>query len=156
MTSRPATTISICRLPTSALERIEVLPGAGSALYGSDAIGWDRQFHHRDLRCTRKLRAGAAIGNFGINQETFSAGFVASRLDEQLDVARDFSTGFIPDRDYRSLTIFSNTGAQTALGRSLIMLGLGDKPFGANQFYGDYSQWERTKSWFAGIEARPG
>jgi hypothetical protein len=34
-----------------------------------------------------------------------SAGFVASRLDEQLSIARDFSSGFMPDRDYRSLTI---------------------------------------------------
>ena len=32
------------------------------------------------------------------------------------------------------------------------MLGYGDKPFGANQFYGNFNSWERTKSWFAGIK----
>ena len=139
-------------LPTSAIERIEILPGAGSALYGSDAMGGTVNFITGPPEYS-EAQAGAAIGNFGINRETFSAGFLANRLDEQLDVARDFSTGFMPDRDYRSLTIFSNTGAQTALGRSLIMLGLGDKPFGANDFYGDSpTQWERTKSWFAALK----
>jgi iron complex outermembrane receptor protein len=136
-------------LPTGALARIEVLPGAGSMLYGSDAMAGTVNFITGPPQYS-EAQAGAAIGNFGTNQETFSAGFVASRLDEELDVARDFSTGFMPDRDYRSLTIFSNSGAQTVLGRSLIMLGLGDKPFGANDFYGDYPEWERTKSWFAG------
>jgi iron complex outermembrane receptor protein len=138
-------------LPTGALARIEVLPGAGSMLYGSDAMAGTVNFITGPPQYSQ-AQAGAAIGNFGTNQETFSAGFVASRLDEELDVARDFSTGFMPDRDYRSLTIFSNTGARTALGRSLIMLGLGDKPFGANDFYGDYPEWERTKSWFAGLK----
>ncbi len=138
-------------LPASAIERIEVLPGSGSTFYGTDAVGGTVNFITGPPRYS-EAQAGAAIGNFGTNQETMSAGFVANRIDEQLSVARDFSTGFMPDRDYRSLTIFSNTGAQTALGRSLIMLGLGDKPFGANQFYGPYDSWERTKSWFSGLK----
>ena len=138
-------------LPTGAIARIEVLPGAGSMLYGSDAMAGTVNFITGPPQYS-EAQAGAAIGNFGTNQETFSAGFVASRLDEELDVARDFSTGFMPGRDYRSLTMFSNSGAQTALGRSLIMLGLGDKPFGANDFYGDYPEWERTKTWFAGLK----
>jgi len=138
-------------VPTGALERIEVLAGAGSAFYGSDAVGGTVNFI-TGPRQYSEAQAGAAFGNFGINQETLSAGFVGGQLDEQLSVARDFSTGFMPDRDYRSLTIFSNTGAHTALGRSLIMLGLGDKLFGANQFYGPYDSWERTKSWFGGLK----
>src|SRR5262249_25141327 len=28
----------------------------------------------------------------------------------------------------------------------------GDKPYGANQFYGPFNSWERTKSWFAGLK----
>ena len=27
---------------------------------------------------------------------------------------------------------------------------LPDRPFGADQFYGNYNSWERTKTWFAG------
>ena len=38
-----------------------------------------------------------------------------------------------------------------AIGATDIMLGISDRPFGADQFYGNYPSWERTKSWFAGI-----
>jgi iron complex outermembrane recepter protein len=138
-------------LPTGSLQRIEILPGAGSTFYGSDAVGGTINFVTGPLQYS-EVRVGAAVGNFGVNQETMSAGFVDSRLDEQLSVARDFSSGFMPDRDYRSLTIFSNSSAQTGLGHTLIILGYGDKPFGANQFYGDFDSWERTKSWFAGLK----
>ena len=138
-------------LPTESIERIEVLRGAGSTFYGSDAVGGTINFITAPPQYS-DFRIGSAIGNFGVNEESGSATFVGDKFDEQLSVARDFSSGFRPDRDYRSLTIFSNSGAQTRLGRTLIMLGYGDKPFGADQFYGDFDSWERTKSWFAGLK----
>ncbi len=138
-------------VPTESIARIEILRGAGSTFYGSDAVSGAINIITGPPKYS-EFRVGAGIGNFGVNQESLSASFLTGKIDEQLSVARDFSTGFIPDRDYRSLTIFSNNGVQTALGRSLIMLGYGDKPFGADQFYGDFPSWERTKSWFAGLK----
>ena len=32
-----------------------------------------------------------------------------------------------------------------------IILGYDDRPYGANQFYGDYNSFEHTKAWFAGL-----
>ena len=138
-------------LPTGALERIEVLRGAGSAFYGSDAVAGAVNFITAPPKVS-EFRVGVGIGNFGVNQQNGSAALVDRQWDEQLSVARDFSSGFRPDRDYRSLTAFSNTGAQTPLGRTLVMMGYGDKPFGADQFYGNFNSWERTKSWFAGLK----
>jgi iron complex outermembrane recepter protein len=138
-------------LPTDSLEQIEILRGAGSTFYGSDAVGGTINFITAPPQYS-EFKVGSAIGNFGINQESASAAFVGDQLDQQLSVARDFSSGFRPDRDYRSLTIFSSSGAQTELGRTLVMLGYGDKPFGADQFYGNFNSWERTKSWFAGLK----
>ena len=74
------------------------------------------------------------------------------KVDSELDGERDFSSGFRPDRDYRSFTLFSTTHAETGLGVSMLMLGYGDKPYGADQFYGPFNSWERTKSWFAGLK----
>jgi iron complex outermembrane recepter protein len=138
-------------LPTHAIERIEIFKGAGSALYGSDAMAGSLNVitatpEHSDFSL------GAGVGNFGVNQQYGSASFVWKKFDEAIDAERDFSSGFRPDRDYRSATFFSTTGAKTALGRSLIMLAFGDKPFGADQFYGPFNSWERTKSWFAAIK----
>src|SRR5258708_4309553 len=138
-------------LPSELIQRMEILRGAGSTLYGSAAMAGSLNVitavpEHSDLH----LASG--VGNFGINQQSGSASLVWRKFDEQVGGARDFSSGFRPDRDYRSLTLFSNTGAQTQLGSSLLMLGYGDKPFGADQFYGPFNSWERTKSWFAGLK----
>lgn len=137
-------------VPTDAIDRIEILRGAGSTLYGSDAMAGSVNIITGPPKYS-EFRAGASVGNFGVNQQSADAAWLAGRWDEELSVARDFSSGFMPDRDYRKLTIFSNTGAQTALGRTQVMLGYGDDPFGANQFYGNFDSWERTKSWFGGI-----
>ena len=138
-------------LPSQSVGRIEVLRGAGSTLYGSDAMAGSVNLitgapEHSDLHF------GAGVGNFGVNQQSGSAFLAWKKVDTQLDAERDFSSGFCPDRGYRSLTVFSTTGAQTQLGRSLLMLGYGDKPYGADQFYGPFNSWERTKSWFAGLK----
>ena len=138
-------------LPSGSIDRIEVLRGAGSTLYGADALAGSVDVitavpEHSDIR------VGAGVGNFGINQESGSAALLWKTVDTQLDASRDFSSGFRTDRDYRSATFLSGTGVKTALGRSLVMLAYGDKPFGTDQFYGPFNSWERTKSWFAGLK----
>ena len=138
-------------VPTQSIERIEVLRGAGSTLYGSDAVAGSVNFITAPPKYS-EFRAGTAVGNFGVNQQTASASFIVGKWDQELGMSRDFSSGFRPDRDYRSSTAFSNTGLQTSLGRTLLMLGYGDKPFGADQFYGNFNSWERTKAWLAGLK----
>ena len=138
-------------VPDDSIERIEILRGAGSTFYGSDATGGSINVITGPPKYS-EFRAGAGVGNFGINQQSGSVALLSGRWDEQISAARDFSSGFMPDRDYRSVTIFSNGGVETGLGRTLVMLGYGDKPFGANQFYGNFDSWERTKSWFAGLK----
>ena len=138
-------------LPTELVQRIEVLRGAGSTLYGSDAMAGSVNV----ITATPEysdLHLGAGVGNFGINQQSGSAALEWKNFDEQLSAQRDFSSGFRPDRDYRSLTLFSNTAAETRMGHSLLMMGYGDKPFGADQFYGPFNSWERTKAWFVGLK----
>lgn len=137
-------------VPSAAIARIEVLQGAGSTLYGSDAMAGSINVITAPPKSS-EFRVGAGVGNFGVNQQSGDAAWLAGKWDEELSAARDFSSGFMPDRDYRKLTVFSNTGLQTALGRTQVVLGYGDDPFGANQFYGNFDSWERTKSWFGGL-----
>jgi iron complex outermembrane receptor protein len=135
-------------LPLDSLDRIEVLRGAGSTFYGSSAVGGAVNFITTPPSVS-EFRLGSAIGNFGTNEQTASAGFVTKRFSQQLSFARSFSTGFIPDRDYRSLATTSDTHVKTRLGDTGILLAYSDRPFGAAQFYGNYPSWERTKSWIA-------
>jgi iron complex outermembrane receptor protein len=120
-------------IPATAVDRIEVLRGAGSALYGSDAMAGSVNVITAKP-ANSDIRVGAGVGNFGVNQQYGSASLLWRKFDTQLDADRDFSSGFRPDRDYRSATFFDRTGFETGLGRSLLMFAYGDKPSGADQF----------------------
>lgn len=138
-------------VPTQSVQRIEVLRGAGSTLYGSDAMAGSINVITSQPQHS-SIELGAGVGNFGANEQNGSAALAWRKWDTQLDAERDFSSGFRPDRDFRSLTLLSQTGAKTSIGNSWLVLGYGDKPFGADQFYGPFDSWERTKSWFAGFK----
>ncbi len=135
-------------IPLDATSRIEVLHGTGSTFYGSDAIAGAVNFITRRPEGS-ELRLGAGLGNFGFNQQRLLGIHVGKRWSEEIAASRDFSTGFIPDRDYRSTAASSETRFRTALGDSDILFAGSDRPFGAAGFYGTYPSWERTKSWFA-------
>jgi iron complex outermembrane receptor protein len=141
--------------PMDALQQIEVLHGAGSTLYGSDALGGAVNFIAVPPAFS-EFRLDAAYGSFGTNEQNTSAAYVSKRLSQQLSFARSLSTGFAPDRDYRSLALSSNTHATSQLGDTGILLGYSDRPYGADQFYGNYNSWERTKAWFASLKQEIG
>ncbi len=136
-------------IPFESIDRIEVLHGSGSTLYGSDAMGGAVNFITAPAAAT-DVRLGLAGGNFGTNEENGSAGWLGRRASEELSFTRDFSSGFMPDRDYRNLALASESHLKTELGDSAVLLGLSDRPFGADQFYGNFPSWERTKGWFVG------
>ena len=63
------------------------------------------------------MRLRAAVGNYGINQQRVSLADTFGRSAEQLAFARDFSTGFMPDRDYRNLQLRLQHPPADRLGR---------------------------------------
>lgn len=136
-------------VPLDSVARIEVMKGSGSTMYGSDAVGGVVNIVTEPPEST-EFRLRTAVGNYGINQQRGSISGVFGRLSQQLTFARDFSTGFIPNRDYRNLQLSSSTHARTSLGASRLTLAYMDHPFGAEQFYGNFNSWENTKTWFAG------
>jgi outer membrane cobalamin receptor len=142
-------------IPFESIKRIELLHGSGSTFYGSDAVGGAVNFITAAPVATQ-ITLGAGAGNFGTNTEFGSASYLANKWSEQIAFTRDFSTGFMPDRDYRTFAASSETRFATSLGSSDILLGLSDRPFGANEFYGDFNSWERTKGWFAGLSQQLG
>jgi outer membrane receptor protein involved in Fe transport len=134
----------------SAMRSIDVLHGAGSTLYGSDAIGGTVDFVTAEpKRYSMRLRAGG--GNFGTSQQEAVLTGAGKRWSEMLAGGRDFSSGFMVDRDYRDEELSSETRFKTFLGTTDVLIAGDDRAFGANQFYGNYPSYERTKGWFASI-----
>jgi len=138
-------------VPLDSVERVEVLRGSGSAMYGSDASGGVVNVITAPPEGL-ELRLRTAVGNDGANQQHVSLSDTFGNLSEQLSFARDFSSGFMPDRDYRNLQLASSTHLITAWGPTDLTLAYMDHPFGAAGFYGSYPSWEDTKTWWAGFQ----
>ena len=134
-------------VPLEAITTVEVLKGAGSTFYGSDAIGGVVNVRTAPLD-TSEFRLLGGAGSFGFNQQHAIAAMARKTWSEEIAFARDFSTGFIPDRDYRNLAFSSLSTLKTRLGATSLLLAYSDRPYGADQFYGPYPAWERIKTWF--------
>lgn len=136
-------------VPLDAVSRIEVLRGSGSTVYGSDAVaGVVNVIAEPPDKLEIRLRT--AVGSFGTNQQDISLADNFGKLSEQLTFARDFSTGFTTDRDYRNLQFASTTQYVSPLGTGNLTMAYMDHPFGAEGFYGPYPSWEDTKTWWLG------
>lgn len=141
-------------LPLEAMSEVQLLRGSGSTQYGSDAVAG--VVNILAVPEASEFRLRGAMGNFGTNEES---GLISGRLKnfiQEIVFARDFSSGFRPDRDYRNLGLTSISRATSRLGSTDVLLSLSDRPFGADQFYGNYNSWERTKGWFASIRQELG
>lgn len=167
-------------VPLDAIGQVDVLHGAGSTFFGSDAIGGavnlvtERPAH-------RFVLAEAGFGSYGSEEQHLITGWTGQRGAEELAGERDTSDGFMADRGYHVNVLSSETwldwlphdqvpgGANQSGERAYtnpldhsnrwttdILLGASDRPYGANQFYGPYDSWERTKGWFASVQQELG
>jgi iron complex outermembrane receptor protein len=137
-------------VPLTTIGSMNALHGEGSTQYGSDAIGGVVDLITLDpVANTLKLRAGA--GSFGEDQEGALGSYVGKRWSEVLAGDRDRSTGFATDRDYRTESASSETRFASALGKTDMLFAGDDRAFGANNFFGPYNSFERTKGWFAAL-----
>ncbi len=135
-------------LPLEAMDSVEVLHGAGSTLHGEDALSGVADFlTAAPSASSLRLRAGG--GSFGGNEESLLGSLARKQWSSRSAAERNFSTGFMTDRDYRNEDASLESWANSRLGISDLFFALSDRSFGANQFYGPYNSWERTKGWFA-------
>jgi iron complex outermembrane receptor protein len=135
-------------IPLEAMDSIQVLHGAGSTLHGADALSGVADFLTvAPSASSLRLRAGG--GNFGANEESLLAALARKRWSSRLTAERNSSTGFMTDRDYRNEDASSESWISSRLGMTDLLFSASDRAFGANQFYGPYNSWERTKGWFA-------
>jgi outer membrane cobalamin receptor len=143
-------------VPLDAVTRIDILHGSGSTFYGSDAIGGAVNLLTQPPAPGLTVIASAGGGSYSSIEQHLRTSYTNGPLAEQLTASRDTSDGFIPDRNYSSNALASETWLTTKPGTTDILLATSDRPYGANLFYGPYPSWERTKGWFAGIQQQLG
>jgi outer membrane cobalamin receptor len=143
-------------VPLEAISRVDILHGSGSTFYGSDAIGGAVNLLTDEPGSGLSMTARSGAGNYGSLEEHLQAAYSAGPFAEQLTGSRDSSDGFIADRNYSSNALSSESWLKWKPGTTDILLAASDRPYGANQFYGPYDSWERTKGWFASIQQELG
>jgi len=149
-------------VPLDAIHSIDVLHGSGSTFYGSDAIGGAvNLITSEPARSTNAapafaLTARSGGGSYGSLENHLAASIATKFFSEQITASRDTSDGFAFDRNYSSNAASSESWLHTPAGTTDILLAASDRPYGANNFYGNYPEWERTKSWLASIQQQLG
>ncbi len=142
-------------LPMEAMDSIQVLHGAGSTLHGVDALSGVVDFLTAAPR-SNSLEASAGFGSFGENEQALMGELMRRRWSTRVTGTHNLSTGFMYDRDYRNETASDELWRESRLGLTDILVAGSDRSFGANQFYGNYPSWERTKGWFGSIRQELG
>jgi outer membrane receptor for ferrienterochelin and colicin len=131
------------------VERIEVLRGPGSSIYGADAFGGIINLITR--RNTERLSASVAGGQHDFLEGSFTAGFRRGTVEQSISVTGTRSSGFEYDRDFRNVSI----SARTSVGaHSSFFVSHVNKEFGANNFYGPSPSREWTNQTMVSAEQR--
>jgi iron complex outermembrane receptor protein len=135
-------------VPFDAMDSVEVLHGAGSTLHGEDALSGVVDFLTAAPSAS-SLRLRSGVGSFGSSEESLLAALARPRWSGRLSANHNLSSGFMTDRDYRNEDASLESWSGSRLGATDLLFAISDRSFGANQFYGPYDSWERTKGWFA-------
>lgn len=118
-------------VPLEGIERIEVMYGPGSSLFGADAFGGTVNVITRHGAVAPSVTAGA--GSFGGAELRGAAGVVRGNIGEDVAASFDRSGGFVDGRDFQTAMVRS----RTAIGRSSnVSVAFLRKEFGARNFYG--------------------
>jgi outer membrane receptor protein involved in Fe transport len=131
-------------VPTAMIERIEILRGTGSALYGSDAVGGIVNIVTRsdDEGATLAARGGS-FGGAMLSGSRFGA-VGGTRVRVAADADR--SDGHRPGTDFRVAQLRVAAERETRAGRVIADLGQGVRRFGAADFYSPFFSDETTRS----------
>ncbi|HEX3703177.1 MAG TPA: TonB-dependent receptor [Vicinamibacterales bacterium] len=134
-------------VPLNEIERIEIVMGPGSSLYGADAFGGTINVITRRSGTDRELTLTG--GAFGLVSGDASLATTAGGVREAVAVSANRANGFEPDRDFRTLDLSS----QTTFGNGVqLWVSHLRKDFGAAGYYGPALSTERTNQTLVSLD----
>lgn len=135
------------------IERIEVLQGAGSALYGPDAYGGVINIITR-IPEEEALRMKLSGGENGLLNASAGYDFSSSGIHSSNIIEHRRSDGYHFDTDFQISSVASNNSVELPFGTYSIFGGYTNKAFGAFNFYGPSPSKEWTETTFFDIATK--
>ncbi|MCL6482188.1 MAG: TonB-dependent receptor [Firmicutes bacterium] len=118
--NEPGGSLELSSFTVDNISKIEVVRGAASALYGSDALtGVVQVFTHRGRTTTPALDLLAEGGQFGTGHGRVRLSGARDGFDYSAAVAHLFTDGELPNDYFRNTTFSSNVGVQLPAGHML-------------------------------------
>src|SRR5262245_14080414 len=124
--NEPGGTFNFSNLTTDFVDRIEVVRGAQSALFGSDAMASVVQLISR--RPARGLShpsilASAEAGSYDSRRGSASIGFAGNKWDGSLHAGGQHTANRVPNNEFNNTTIAGNGGMMPSSNVSLRLVG---------------------------------
>jgi len=117
--NEPGGTFNLSNLTTMSLERVELVRGAQSALFGSDAMSSVLQlFTRRGQPGAGRPKVGVSWegGSFGTMRASADVSGASGRLDYRVGISQFDTANDLPNNDFRNTTVFWNAGVTLADG----------------------------------------
>jgi iron complex outermembrane receptor protein len=140
------------------IDRIEVLKGPASRVYGTNAFSGAVNFiTGQDTHSY--IKASFTGGDFGLYRESMTANLHSDRYTNFISVSKNKSNGYIHNTDYDFTNVYYRGKAQITDNSNVgAQFGYSVKKFGANNFYSPKSadQFDNTDTWFASLDGETG
>ncbi len=141
-------------LDLNSIERIEILKGGGSSLYGPNAVGGVINIITR--RPTKKsIQYEFSAGEYGLIENNLSAAYIHNQNSHYVSYTKRRSNGYIDNTDF-DINSFTYRGAYNPeIGEISLTAGFTGKEFGAYKFYSDIypNEWEETETMYISMQS---
>ena len=140
-----------------AVERIEILEGSGSRVFGPNAFSGAINFitNESDHNYTK---TNITFGDFGLFNSSLSSAYRIKNTRQFVSFSKSMSKGYAKNSDFDQYNLFYHFNYNTSFGKIDLQTGYTHKKFGANNFYTPVypDQYEQTKTTFASLKFETG
>lgn len=141
-------------ISVSDIERVEILKGQGSAIYGPDAFGGVINI------ITIKPESNSTSievsgGTWGTGKSNISQNFSIANFRNRLSIGFARSDGYRKSTDYENININLSSSYSDERKSIDVIAGYIEKKFGANEFYvANFDSYEEISSKFLGVKSK--
>lgn len=141
----------------NSVERIEILEGPGSRVFGPNAFSGAINIITNDYE-NNFTKANLSAGDFGLFAGNITSANEFKRFKQFISISKSKSKGYTYNTDYDQYNLFYNLQIKPDFGKVDFQIGYTNKEFGANSFYTPKfpDQFEHTKTTFTSLRLETG